>query len=66
METRKRKNASKNNPTLKKTKWLKVRLSEADYEAVHDLAAKAGLSISEIIRIRLLGDNKESVISDFR
>lgn len=62
MDESKRKNASKNNPTIKKNKWLKVRLSDSDFEAVHTLADRTGLSISELIRLRLFGDGTGKVI----
>jgi 16S rRNA U516 pseudouridylate synthase RsuA-like enzyme len=37
-----------------KSEWIKVRVSKADFETIHRIAEKAGLSISELIRTRLM------------
>ena len=39
---------------LKKTKWIKVRASLAEFEIIHRLAEKAGVSMSEYVRIKAL------------
>jgi len=38
-----------------KNEWIKVRVSRADFDAIHKMSEKTGLSISELIRTRLLG-----------
>ncbi len=37
-----------------KSEWIKVRVSKADFDAIKHLSEKTGLSISELIRSRLL------------
>jgi len=40
----------------KKTEWIKVRVSKAEFDAIHKMSEKRGLSVSELIRTRLLGE----------
>ena len=37
-----------------KSEWIKVRVSKAEFDAIHRIAEKTGLSISELIRTRLI------------
>lgn len=55
-----RQNASNNNPVIKRNKWIKVRLSEAEFIYIHNLSIKTGLSISYLIRSRLLMSDEEN------
>ena len=38
-----------------KSEWIKVRVSKADFDAIHLLSEKLEVSISELIRTKVLG-----------
>jgi len=43
----------------KRTMWLKVRLSKTEFDAIHELSIKNGVTISELIRLRVLGNDSK-------
>lgn len=38
-----------------KSEWIKVRVSKAEFETIRKVSENAGISISELIRTRVLG-----------
>jgi hypothetical protein len=41
-----------------------VRLSQSDFDSIHHLSTESGLSISEMIRLRLISDDSEKIIAE--